>query len=40
MQAKETESGLGGDRQKNMVAFAIAALQLLKDTVGAKAGKL
>ncbi|MCJ1397856.1 hypothetical protein MMC11_001052 [Xylographa trunciseda] len=30
---REVETGLGGDREKNMVAFAIAALQFLRDII-------
>lgn len=33
----ERETGLGGDRQANMVAFAVAALQLLLTVVNEKA---
>lgn len=30
---RELDTGLGGDREKNMVAFATAALTLLKDVL-------
>lgn len=31
---KDFETGLGNDRQANMVAFAIGALRLVKDFIG------
>lgn len=40
IETKEVETGLEGDRQKNMVAFAIAGLQVLKEVVNRKTGKL
>ena len=30
---KEAETGLGGDREGNMVAFAVEGLKLLKDVI-------
>lgn len=30
---REMETGLGGDREKNMVAFATEALKLLRDVL-------
>lgn len=30
---REVETGLGGDREKNMVAFAAEALKLLRDVL-------
>lgn len=30
---KESETGLGGDREGNMVAFAVEGLKLLKDVI-------
>ena len=30
---KEAETGLGGDREANMVAFAIEGLRLLRDVI-------
>lgn len=30
---KEVETGLGGDREANMIAFAVEALGLLKDVL-------
>ena len=30
---KEMETGLGGDREGNMVAFAVESLKLLKDVI-------
>ena len=30
---KEVETGLGGDREGNMVAFALESLRLLKDVI-------
>lgn len=30
---REVETGLGGDREKNMIAFALAALEFLKDVI-------
>lgn len=30
---KELSTGLGGDREKNMVAFAVEALTLLRDVI-------
>ena len=30
---KELDTGLGGDREKNMVAFAIEALKLVRDVI-------
>jgi hypothetical protein len=30
---RELSTGLGGDREKNMVAFAVEALKLLRDVV-------
>ena len=30
---KEIETGLGGDREKNMIAFSVEALTLLKDVI-------
>lgn len=30
---KEVETGLGGDREANMVAFAVEGLKLLRDAV-------
>ena len=32
-QTREVETGLGGDREGNMVAFAEEALKLLRDAV-------
>ncbi|KIW75370.1 hypothetical protein AYO21_02262 [Fonsecaea monophora] len=41
---KDLDTGLGSDRQANMVAFAVAALQLVKDFIlssgGDKGGKM
>lgn len=34
---KEVETGLGGDREANMVAFAHEALRLLKDAINGEA---
>ena len=30
---KEAETGLGGDREENMVAFAVEGLKLLRDVI-------
>ncbi len=30
---KETETGLAGDRERNMVAFAVEGLKLLRDVI-------
>lgn len=30
---REVETGLGGDREKNMMAFAVVALEFLKDVI-------
>ncbi len=30
---KEVETGLGGDREGNMVAFAVESLKLLRDVI-------
>ncbi len=30
---KEVETGLGGDREGNMIAFAIEGLKLLRDVI-------
>ena len=30
---KEVETGLGGDREGNMIAFSIEALKLLRDVI-------
>ena len=30
---KEVETGLGGDREKNMIAFSVEALTLLKEVI-------
>ena len=32
-QTKEVETGLGGDREGNMVAFAVEGLRLLRDAI-------
>ena len=34
---REVETGLAGDREGNMVAFAVAGLELLKEVVEGKA---
>jgi len=36
--SKDFETGLGNDRQANMVAFAIGALKLVKEFIGQGAG--
>ena len=37
MYTREVETGLGGDRTANMVAFAVEALKLLKDVMRGEA---
>ena len=34
---KEVETGLGGDREKNMIAFSVEALTALKEVIKGKA---
>lgn len=31
--ASELDTGLGGDREKNMIAFAVKALELVKEAI-------
>jgi len=34
---REVETGLGGDREANMVAFAVAGLELVRDVIKGEA---